>query len=276
MKRSRINKGFSLAEVLMAMGILSIGMIFIAAVFPAGVQFATIATERTIAAAAADEAFVKIRMYAELYSDTPDPNTGFVLSNIGTMCCIFPTNIMTPKYWPMYEFTYPSDPYNNEDKVYCWTAIWRRVPEDPTCRNVQVTVFVCRRAGLNSNYYWYNPSTNMNEPWPFTALKGPSPVPVEITATNGDVHIRIRENVRCPLELAKTFLMEGCTIVDGETGFLYRVLGHVDTDPEIVILDRNFVGIGAGTGIRDVWVIPPPVNGGRNPGIAVFQKVMRF
>jgi prepilin-type N-terminal cleavage/methylation domain-containing protein len=262
-----MNKGFSLAEVLMALGILSIGMIFIAAVFPAGVQFATISTERTIAAVVADEAFAKINLYAKEYMNDSLPLYE---------CGFFPMNNATPFNWPMDEFAYPSDPnINIKEKIYCWSAIWRRLPylEDPSERNVQVTVFVCRKAGLNSNYYWYNSNANKNEPWPSPVIpKGPTPVPVEITAINGNNHITITENVKCPLEQAITFLTEGCTIVDGLTGFLYRVLKHDDTDHQTIILDRVF----SGSGTRDVWVVPPPVNGGRYPCIAVYQKMMRF
>jgi prepilin-type N-terminal cleavage/methylation domain-containing protein len=273
MKRNRINKGFSLAEVLMAMGILSIGMIFIAAVFPAGVQFATIATERTIAAAAADEAFAKIRLYATdpnaIGHNAAYPNKAFEPIDLAVTCNLFPMPNPMPAKWSAIEYLYPSDNNINwRDKIYSWSAIWRRELEDQTCKNVQVTVFVCRRAGLVSNYYRCSGTI------PVTIQGGnpfPTPVPVEITAINGDDHIRITESVKCTLELARTFLMEGSTIVDGETGFLYRVLRH-DINPEIVILDRIF----SGSGIRDVWVIPPPVNGGRNPCIAVFQKVMRF
>ncbi|MHC4123843.1 MAG: type IV pilus modification PilV family protein, partial [Planctomycetota bacterium] len=56
--------GFSLTEVLMAIGVLSLGLIFIAGVFPAGIHFSTIANERTIGAIVADEAFAKIRLIA--------------------------------------------------------------------------------------------------------------------------------------------------------------------------------------------------------------------
>lgn len=60
----RRHKGFSLTEVLLSLGTLAIGMMFIAGVFPVGIHFATVTTERSIAAAAADEAFAKIRLTA--------------------------------------------------------------------------------------------------------------------------------------------------------------------------------------------------------------------
>ena len=38
------NKGFSLAEVMMATGILAIGFVFIAGIFPVGVKLTAVAT----------------------------------------------------------------------------------------------------------------------------------------------------------------------------------------------------------------------------------------
>ena len=57
------NHGFSLTEVLIAVGILAVGMTFIAGVFPVAVHFSTLANEQTLAAVIADEAFAKVRIY---------------------------------------------------------------------------------------------------------------------------------------------------------------------------------------------------------------------
>src|SRR3989304_725254 len=62
-------RGFSLTEVLLAMGTLAVGMLFIAGVFPVSIHFTTVASERTIAAAVADEAFAKIKLYGINFSD---------------------------------------------------------------------------------------------------------------------------------------------------------------------------------------------------------------
>ncbi len=63
--------GFSLTEVLLAVATLAVGMIFISGTFLTGIHLSTIATERTIAAVAVDEAFAKIRLYG---LDLTDPN----------------------------------------------------------------------------------------------------------------------------------------------------------------------------------------------------------
>jgi len=71
MRKGHQYSGFSLTEVLLAVGTLAIGMIFISGTFLTGIHFSTIATERTIAAVVADEAFAKIRLYGV---DPVDPN----------------------------------------------------------------------------------------------------------------------------------------------------------------------------------------------------------
>ena len=64
------NHGFSLTEVLIAMAILTTGMVFIAGIFPAAIHLSTISAERVNASLAAEEAFAKIQLYAQ--GRTPD------------------------------------------------------------------------------------------------------------------------------------------------------------------------------------------------------------
>ena len=71
MRKKQQYRGFSLTEVLLALGTLAIGMVFVGSAFLVGIHFTTIATERTIAAVAADEAFAKIRLYGV---NPTDPN----------------------------------------------------------------------------------------------------------------------------------------------------------------------------------------------------------
>ena len=75
--------GFSLTEVLISIGVLAIGMIFVAGVFPVGIYFNTLSTERTIAAVVADEAFAKVRLYADpvVSSSTDDIDLSRLFTN---------------------------------------------------------------------------------------------------------------------------------------------------------------------------------------------------
>ena len=121
----RTKNGFSLMEVLLAIGILSIGMIFIAGVFPAAIYMTTFSTEQSIAAAAADEAFAKIKLYIQ-----PTGIPGILQYGLTD------PNIINPS-----EFFYPSTNESPAGKQYCWSALFKRV--GPT--DVQTTVFVCRK-----------------------------------------------------------------------------------------------------------------------------------
>ena len=59
--------------------------------------------------------------------------------------------------------------------------------------------------------------------------------------------------------------------MDDDTGRIYRVLERYPyPDDETILLDRDWEGG------DNVWVVPPPVNGGRNPCIAIYQEVIRF
>lgn len=131
--RCRKKTGFSLTEVLLAVATLAIGMVFIAGVFPAGILLTTTATERTIAAVVADEAFAKVRIIA---AEPLHPLTAAAFDSMA--------RIRSVKRIPVETFAYPSsDEIPAGLKQYYWSANCRRVgPSD-----VQVTVFVYRKSG---------------------------------------------------------------------------------------------------------------------------------
>jgi len=70
----------------------------------------------------------------------------------------------------------------------------------------------------------------------------------------------------------EAFVNDGYTIVDNQTGWVYRVLQRDAGAPNTIILDRVWRSALADS----VWVVPPPVGGGRGPCIAVYQKMIRF
>ena len=219
-----------------------------------GIHFSTIATEQTIAAVATDEAFAKVRLYGLVdFSLSPpwpvDP----------TAACVDFNDVSSV---PPGEFAYPSTDRDITEKHYFWSALCRRVG----LSDVQVTVFVCRKVGVGRYRNPVNPIVEEE------ALPNPVPIKVEVYGNSGDYEITIRGE--------RTFINDGYSVVDNKTGTRYRVLERYADNPDIILLDKPWD--------RDakydyfppeqqyVWVVPPPVDGGRYPCIAVYQKVIGF
>jgi hypothetical protein len=241
MRNTRQYRGFSLIEVLLAVGTLAIGMIFVGGTFLTGIYFATISTERTIAAVAADEAFAKIRLYGV---NLADPN--FAVDQLTPFEAL---NTIAAE-----EFAYPSIT-SLAEKQYYWSALCRQVGSDPTGRLVQVTVFVSRKVGNSTTY-------------PGGAQR---PVPIKIgVSTVGGAGNENKLTINIAGE--EIFINDGITIADNQTGQLYRVLRRDPAVPNVILLDRVWLG---GTS-SSVWAVPPPVGGGRYPCIAIYQKLIRF
>jgi len=250
MRKEYKKSGFSLTEVLMAVGTLAVGMIFVGGTFLAGIYYSTVATERTIAAVAADEAFAKVRLYG-VNLDSPvwqvaEPNTFCVDFNEVSAIDIDPN-----------EFAYPSTKQNLAEKGYFWSALCRLV--DSNENNVQVTVFVSRKTGTNTKY--------RNPAYPFDLAKAVDfPRPVRMAVSYGGIsdELNILEAER------ENWVNDGSTIVENTTGDVYRVLERYASQPNTILLDRPWQGGDF------VWAVPPPISGGRYPCIAVYQKVIRF
>lgn len=240
MSKRRQYKGFSLTEVLLAVGTLAVGMIFISGTFLTGIHFSTIATERTIAAVVADEAFAKINLYG---INMADP--GFMVTQQMPFESISP--VLNNSV-----FSYPSVDTLAE-KHYFWSALCRPVYSGSDNRLVQVTVFVCRKAGSTTTYQG-------------GAGGRPVPVQVGVSGTVGEYVLSITGDM--------TLISDGYTIVENGTGQIYRVVdrGADPAVPEQITLARDKPWQGGDS----VWVIPPPIGGGKNPCIAVYQRLIRF
>jgi Tfp pilus assembly protein PilV len=261
MKRRSRQSGFSLMETLLAVGALAIGMVFVAGTFLAGVYFATLSTERTIGAVVADEAFAKIRLYGL------DPNNASLKTD-----GYVPYESLVAM--PAEEHRYPSTNTAIEQQ-YGWAAICRRRAADS--RLVEFTVFVCRQAG-SATQYW---TRQLDPDWPTLAqVDAPRPLEVNIvqaTAPVVDGEVAIVDAVAGDTVDEHAFVSDGALLVDDATGQIYRVLERYANSPERLRLDRPWAGadLTAGGGAW-VWVVPPPTQGGRDPFVAVYQKVLSF
>ena len=261
-KRQYNNAAFSLTETLLAVGALAIGMLFIGGTFMVGIHFTTIATERTIAAVAADEAFAKISLYG---ADVNLPSL--------TTSQLTPFSALTPISGD--ELMYPSTAAPMSQKQYYWVALCRRVYQNSSL--VQVTVFVSRKVGAGAEYWGRQGSSG----WPNLERRSfPRPIPVNVIqdpSLDSADQLRIIDAVPGDTVDETAFVNDGYTIADGRTGQIYRVLERKADQPDKIVLDRSWQGVAIAPPTGGwVWVVPPPINGGKSPCIAVYQKVFRF
>lgn len=124
MKTDYRQRGFSLTEVLLAIGTLAVGMLFVGGTYALGIHYSTRATEKALAGIIAQEAFAKIRLYG---LGTADPNSsGYEVFDL-------PQD-------REFEYAYPSDP-DIDAKQYFWSAL---IKTDADTGLLQATVFVIR------------------------------------------------------------------------------------------------------------------------------------
>ncbi|MFC1780697.1 hypothetical protein ACFLZ8_00345 [Planctomycetota bacterium] len=232
--------GFSLTEVLLALGTLTVGLTLISGTFLAGIYLSTVSTERTIAAIVADEAFAKIQLYG---IDLLDPNIA-----ADTQISVESFNTI-----PDQQYAYPSTKINS-DKQYYWSALCRPVTTETTGQLVQVTVFVARKVGNAT----YPPASDR-----------PVPVEVGVSFVSGSGQ---ENKLKINSQDEQSYINDGCKIVDNLTGRIYRVLERSADTPDTITLDRTWQD----DSVDSVWVVPPPIGGGKKPDITVFQKIIRF
>jgi prepilin-type N-terminal cleavage/methylation domain-containing protein len=233
------HNGFSLAEVLMAVGILSIGLMLIATMFPAALYLTTVASERTMAAIVADEAFAKIKLYG--LQGTP-PSSIVDYNNYTIM--------------DHNEFSYPSvDPCSTERQYY-WSALCKS--KDTTANEYQVTVFVARKTSPAHTYYGGGEDGQR-----------PKVIDVNVIAkASADANQLTVQNAG-----QAKYINPPAAVLDNATGKIYRV---IDRNGAIVTLDRPWEATIPLPAVDSIWLIPPPVSGGKNADIEVYQEIIKF
>lgn len=298
--------GFSAAEVLIAVGILGVAMIFIAGIFPVGLRFVQISIDRTTAAIAANEAFAKVRLYAERIPDVNGYLSGLLFGAQRDFNDWFDDMDFSNNYFvDVNTFSYPTDSAMDFDnKKYCWSALLRRTdkflldPNEPdSSHDVQVTAFICSRQALTAKYYQPDVQDSAFGTSSYGRITDrigllPKPVRAEINRIPGrDNELRI-QNTNLNNNKEYYLINDGDLIVDDPTGRIYRIVErYADPDDDIILLDRDFIWDDwygrTITGNRFVWVVPPPAApgtalspnlnfSGKNPCVGVYQKVIRF
>ncbi len=232
----------------MAVGILTVGLLLVATMFPLGIHFTTISVERTMAAIVADEAFAKVQLrgldIVRLQSDSA-PGMG---------CQYLRLYLNLP--FDDSEFAYPSVDLASGNSQYYWSGICRKLVNDIDETSVQVTIFVGRKKAVANTYgsgnYPIFYTTNVT-----TAVAGFNEI------TTGSLG---------------PFINPPTTIIEATTGRLYRV---VKRDGTVLTLDRDWeTDMPTSTDIR--FLRPPDGVGGvttatgANPDVGVFQRIIKF
>ena len=173
----------------MAVGILSIGMMLIATMFPVGIYLTGVGVERTMASIIYDEAVAKIRLYGlpGLPSGTGDYETQLGTANIDPC-----------------EFSYPSvDPCTTNPQYY-WSALYKQLSGN----EYQITVFVARKTSSNLTYKskFYN---------------RPRVIDVNVQDVLG------KSNELNVFDGNEAYVNSSATIFDTKTAQLYRVIERV-------------------------------------------------
>jgi type II secretory pathway pseudopilin PulG len=263
MNRQIQHSGFSLAEVLIATGILALGLVMIAMAFPVGVKLASIATERPVGVVAANEALCKMRLYGiKPFSDNAawnrppnDPNK--TCTDYWQVCL----TSLPPKDQDD-QRCYPSLVPQPQERRYYWSLLVRRA--NTSTDEIQVTVFVCRMLGMGSAYYTSTGATTGK--WPV-----PVKVQVQIIGT-GKRELKIMPVLAGNPEY--NFFKEGSMLLEDSNGQICRVMEMKDLDSDQnrdLILQNDYNGPATG---GYVWVVPPAVGSNRNPCIDVVQTVL--
>jgi prepilin-type N-terminal cleavage/methylation domain-containing protein len=254
MKSVAKNNGFSLTEVLMAVGILSVGIMLVATMFPVALYLTTVASEKTMASIVADQAFAKMRLYGiKGMKETTIFNTYWTDMN----------DVIAAD-----EYTYPS---SDGTWQYCWVPLCKKLNDDPCDMQYLVKLYIARKTNPNQRFYSngiLSTSQTTDRPIPINVkvvYNISKPKQLKILKSNGP----IAEYINPPPSTA---------IVDNVSGRIFRIVSRDSADADTVILDRSWdsdIGVP-----NEVWLLPAAeIKGepaGKNPDIEIYQKIIDF
>ncbi|AQQ70122.1 type IV pilus modification protein PilV [Limihaloglobus sulfuriphilus] len=258
--------GFSLTEVLVAAGILTVGMMLVLTLFPLGIQLTAETVKQNMASVVASEAFAKVRLHIVNVESFIDANDDTEKTELFDNAAGGGVNI---RDW---DFYYPSTPLRAADASdqpessrYFWSALIR--PVNPQTGIFQVTVLVFYRQDMQSEFYTETGTDDELELIE-VSVTDPGMVDIESWLEYGGDHWLITED---------------SPIIDSKTGRIYRVMEkRVENNDAVFRIDRGWVeryGDPDQSSTNsdlpaDVWIVPPPVGASGTNCIGVFQRVM--
>ena len=265
MRRGSNTKGFSLVEVMMATGLLTIGFAFIAGLFPVGITLVASSVERSMGPVVAQEAFAKIR----LYDIGTAPSSWLVPPAVESYSypygAVASAAFNTANGAMDVEYEYPSAA-TVASKNYSWSAICRY---DAVDSEVDVTVFVCKKAArVKYRDPVYPLDDTMAQTWP---------QPIRLSVMTSVTHEDRMQRITSLEE--RDLIVEGSAIVVDETVEIYTVLKRnvINTSTVEFVLNGVFPGSGSMPPVAaDVWVVPPAFGSGKDPCIWVEGNTFSF
>lgn len=232
-------RGFSLTEVLIALGTLAIGMLFVGGTFVLAVHYSVLTTERTYTAAVLQDAGNKIGLASWSADATVDTKLNFTRLQLDD-----PNG-----------YAYPEDANGLSNKQYTWSAL---IPQNWTAGGLsQVIFFVCRRVDSHR----FSDGAGGSQAWPIpitTTVKVVDNDPNLITSDGNDLRM-------------------GSVLVNDATGILYHVIGRDTTTASPALRIQPIPNPVDALDGATVWTIPPARgSSGKNPCIGVFSREMRL
>lgn len=254
----------------MAVGILTVGLLMVAGTFPVGIHLTALSTERTIGAAAADEAFAKVQLYGNELDFS-----SLTINNADLKYC-YDFNDVVSSYssieMPLSEKYYPSTSDLAEEKKYLWSAIFKFANVDDKNQR-QITVFSSRMVTNGLKYFEPDNSLSASNGYP-VGDQGTIPKPIKLGIQSISVSNKKEIKVASSYFSGTTFsdyITDESVIVDDITGNIYRVV-EVDVPNETFYIDKDWQG----SSYSSFWVVPPPVGGGKYPCVGVYQRLISF
>lgn len=271
-----LRPGFSLAEVMIAIGILGIGMLMVATTFPVGLDQTRIAMQETMAPLVSDEIYATLNLLLEDHSQRVlVGGSRYNLADLirASATAPFADHLTDRIFVPGDSFDlngwflgtdpkaqgaptppatlYPSVLRSPTLAAHYSSALLYRFPKLPDASQVEVVAFVAR-GGL----------VRLEE-------IGAEPVPVQPTV------IHIPDNPAKGYTGARIAreLLPGTSIVAFD-GSRYYVLSTAPTQAEVTV-DRPFFPGAAATSTLPIWRVAPDASTGASPLIHVYSRNVR-